>query len=152
MVQAEMKRNWDTSAFNQLFSHIKSHEIPMTSPVQIEFADKTRRPKRQKMAFLYERPEQGTLGKDGSVSVVDVSPKVVLSIGYRGWETPETLADAQARFDAWLEEHDDYEADGGLRAMSWNSPAVPERQRYYQLQQPIRAKTDAAPASDAAQD
>ena len=68
-------------AFWQLFEHIKKNDVAMTAPVEMTldtgFAMRD-------MAFLYERPDQGAPGAQGSVAVLDLEPVRVLSVGVRG--------------------------------------------------------------------
>ncbi len=138
----------NNTAFYQLFNHIKRHNIPMTAPVEIEYTAAGDQAERRSMGFLYQHDQQGELGPDGPVSVEDVPAALVLSIGQRGWTTPETLQAAETRFERWITTHQaQVEPAGPLRVMSWNSPMVPAAKRYYEIQQPIRPIDDQASAA-----
>ncbi len=132
-----------TVPFMKLFRHIQSRDIPMTVPVQMETRGDDGVTRRTSMGFLYRTPDQGPTGEaEDDVEVVDAPPSKALSIGYRGYESRKAIRSARARFDRWLAENEQYVADGELRIMGWNGPAVAGSRRYYEVQLPVRpAKT-----------
>ena len=73
--------------FWALFQHIKQNNVTMTAPVEMDYGDpRTAKSKERSMSFLYERPDQGSTGRQGSVAVIDVPAMTVVSIGCRGGE------------------------------------------------------------------
>jgi hypothetical protein len=129
------------AAFWSLFSHIKKNGIPMTAPVQMDYrSDSSGRAEQAQMAFLYESTQQGSLGRDGRVAVMDVMPVTAVSTGVRGRRTRQQLEDARNRLERWLEANKDrYEASGSMRIMGYNSPFVPAERQYFEVQIPIEA-------------
>lgn len=127
--------------FNQLFSHIKANDIPMTAPVEMGYADASvaegTQPAMDSMAFLYRYPGTGTPEDDGDVAVRDMPGQTVVSIGVRGGYTPEQYADALARLDTWFDQHPEYTRAGPPRTLGYNSPFVPAFFRYGEVQLPV---------------
>jgi hypothetical protein len=126
-------------SFWTLFRHIKRNKIAMTAPVQLDYAsDDGQRPRETSMAFLYGSRDMGSPGQSGSVSVVDLAPATVVSIGVRGARTDEKVLAARSKLRAWLESQQEFVADGDLRVMAHNSPFVPRDRQYFEVQFPIR--------------
>lgn len=129
------------SAFWTLFNHIKRSEIAMTAPVEITYsAARDAVPKKSVMSFLYRSTEQGQLGNQGKVQVVDIPAQMALSIGIRGDASAERVADAQRRLENWLKtDNAGYEAAGAFRVMGYNSPFVSNSKRFTEVQIPVVA-------------
>ncbi|MBX3463600.1 MAG: heme-binding protein [Planctomycetes bacterium] len=143
MVRTTM-RGGSMGAFWPLFRHIQQREIAMTTPVQVDYDAAVDRART--MAFLYGSPDLGEAGPDGRVEVVDVPAMTVLSIGSRGYERPDRVAELRGRLQAWLAASPTWEAAGPLRTMAYNSPSVGADRRYFEVQLPIRPRPDGAPA------
>lgn len=125
--------------FFTLFRHIKSNNIAMTAPVQMEYAKEESGPLRQEsMAFLYGSAAIGEVGKQGRVTVMDASPTTVVSAGVRGLRSKKVLAETADRLERWIEANSDYEAAGPVRVMGYNSPFVLATRQYFEVQIPIR--------------
>jgi hypothetical protein len=132
----------ESSAFWTLFTHIKKKDIAMTAPVEMPYGvgDKDKL-QAKAMAFLYRSPKQGKAGTDEKVEVIDVAPIMALSMGMRGEVNKTRLAEAKAHLEAWLNEHArEYEASGPLRVMGYNSPFVAAKQRFTEVEIPVRRK------------
>jgi hypothetical protein len=137
------------SQFWTLFRHIKQNDIQMTAPVEMDFGNPRSEGSMKSMSFLYESPEQGTAGKTGIVDVNDVPAMTVVSIGCRGSQTAEAVAEAKKKLLAYLEEKkDQWIADGPMRVMGYNSPFVPRSRNFFEVQIPLKA---VKPASEAGQ-
>lgn len=136
VVTEESGRAGTTPMFRELFRHISSNDIPMTSPVDMSYA--AAEPDRMTgMAFLYRTPELGPVGEDGAVRVVDVAPRTFASTGVRGAYTSEHHAEGLARLRAWLDAQSTWRADGASRYLGYNSPFVPWFWRYGEVQVPV---------------
>ena len=122
-------------AFWELFQHIQKHEIPMTAPVEMTY-DTTG--DEVDMAFMYERPAQGSAGPDGDVEVVDIEPMLVASIGCRGWSSEAAVAEAYVALAEWVLERDDLQIAGPTRRFGYNGPSVRGDRRYFEVQIPVR--------------
>ncbi|MDH3584129.1 MAG: heme-binding protein [Phycisphaerae bacterium] len=125
-------------AFMQLFRHIKRNKIAMTAPVEQQLRADGR--SLTSMAFYYGRADQGEVGPDQAVKVVDRPAMKVISIGFRGYATEQARATAAKQLLKWLSDHPELESCGLMRTMGYNSPFVPGMLRYWELQIPIRAK------------
>lgn len=143
----------DNGAFMTLFNHIKKNDIAMTAPVEMEIAPgldgagKGEDAAMDSMAFLYRTPDLGEPGADGDIEVTDVPASTVVSIGVRGRSTPQRVAEAVAKLDAWLEANAaEWRAVDGepARYLGYNSPMVPPAMRYGEVQR--RVERVAAPA------
>ncbi len=125
--------------FSQLFFHIQKNNIPMTAPIEIQLATAGEGLTMTGMAFMYESITQGTLGQDGNVSVIDEAPELAVSIGMRGEMNLTDVQQAKASLEAFIRQHGNLVASGGLRTMGYNSPRVPEADKYYEVQIPVKA-------------
>jgi hypothetical protein len=125
--------------FWTLFRHIKLNDVQMTAPVEMDYGDPTaEKTTRRSMSFLYPSPDQGTIGKQGSVEVVDVPASTVVSIGCRGRQTPEAISAARQKLLAYLaEKKDQYAIAGPMRVMGYNSPFVPRDRNFFEVQIPV---------------
>jgi hypothetical protein len=140
--QYPARRLAKAEGFWTLFRHITANDIAMTAPVQMEYeADDRGRVQQRSMAFYYGSGNLGAPGKQGSVSVIDDQPQWVATVGVRGFSTRNSIAAAKAQLEAWLARHPEYEADGMLRVMGYNSPMVRGDRQFHEVQLPIRKRT-----------
>jgi len=111
------------------------------------------------MLFMYTHPDMGQLGQDPTarpgqdVEVVQLPPMQVLSLGFFGNADRGQVNDALAMLQRHLADRDDLVAVGPPRLMGYNSPMVPARNRYSEVQIPVRPAepnvSNDAPATDA---
>jgi hypothetical protein len=129
----------ESSAFWNLFEHIKREEIAMTAPVEMSYRETETGDRREKtMAFLYGSRDLGQTGREGPVSVVDVPPKTVVSIGVRGDRSEATVQSAREHLVNWIEANSArYQPAGEMRVMGYNSPFLPARRRFFEVQIPV---------------
>ena len=127
--------------FWTLFQHIKQNNVTMTAPVEMDYGDpRAPKNKERSMSFLYERPDQGSPGKQGNVEVIDVPAMTVVSIGCRGARTASAIAEAREKLVTWLDEKKgEYVAAGPMRIMGYNSPFVPRDRSFFEVQIPVKA-------------
>lgn len=133
------------SGFFRLFAHITSNQIEMTAPVEMTYDSPKGKSLRQlDMAFLYGDPKTGEVGKKlGGVTVEDVPAMTTVSIGMKGESERANLAPIEERLEAWLAENaPEYERSGKLRLLGYNSPQVPAKSRYYEVELPVRKKSE----------
>ncbi len=127
--------------FMPLFNHIKKHDIAMSSPVEITWADPQTRPsdaEPSSMAFVYREPGLGKTGVDGKVEVIDVPPQLFVSIGIRGSYNRKHLVEGVSQLRSWLADHaSEYKQTGPPRYLGYNSPFVPPFLRFGEVQLPI---------------
>ena len=128
--------------FFTLFNHIKKNSIEMTAPVEMTMAEKNGKYTESSMAFLYQETTLGKVGPQGNVAVLDTTECTVVSVGMRGSPSSENIDSARR----WLLEKikttpQAYEIAGELKVMGYNSPFMPEKLRYYEVQLPLKLPT-----------
>jgi hypothetical protein len=135
-----------SSAFWPLFQHIKSREIAMTSPVEMDYRDwsagDSRTPREWTMSFLYRTADLGPTGKDGSIRVVDAEPITVISIGMRGAYGLASVEAGLAELERWLAGQDEWIEAGDPRALNYNGPYVAARDKWSEVQIPVRMQSE----------
>lgn len=137
---AKVANGGGNGSFFTLFNHIKKNNIEMTAPVEMTMAEKNGKFTESSMAFLYQQTTLGKTGPQGNVAVLDTTESLVASIGMIG--SPSTAALDSAK--RWLLEKikassQPYEVVGELRVMGYNSPFMPEKLRYYEVQLALKA-------------
>ena len=128
--------------FFTLFNHIKKNNIEMTAPVEMTMIEKNGKYTESSMAFLYQETTLGKVGPQGNVAVLDTTECTVVSVGMRGSPSSENIKSARR----WLLEKiknapEAYEIAGELKVMGYNSPFMPEKLRYYEVQLPLKLPT-----------
>lgn len=133
------------NTFFRLFNHIKSNKIEMTSPVEMRYEESDQKYQQIDMAFLYGAPDWGKVGDAGDgVIVEDIPAMSTVAIGLTGDfdPNPSTYIDA---LESWLARNaSDYERDGQVRVMGYNSPFVRKSQRFFEIEIPVRKRTSDA--------
>lgn len=137
LARASWKGDSPDGLFMRLFQHIKSKDIPMSTPVESTYATKGES-EESSMAFIYPDDTTGQVGEADGVEVMDVPAQQVVSIGERGRDSEESVAAARSKLEAWLKAHPAVKPDGELRVMSYNSPMVPDEKAYYEVQIPVK--------------
>jgi hypothetical protein len=126
-------------AFFKLFGHITLNQIAMTAPVELTYAAGEREQINQRsMAFLYENQEIGNPIQAGPITVSDVAPMTVVSLGVRGDYSRDRVVEGEKQLRAWLDQNGEYEVAGNLRLLGYNSPMVPVERRFAELQFPVK--------------
>jgi hypothetical protein len=146
-----------TNGFFPLFRHIQRRDIPMTAPVEMDYAgmptDGSAGPDEWTMSFLYRSPDEGDTGADQAdprVRIVDTEPVTVLALGVRGSMTGGTLRAALERLDRWILDSDEWTFAGDVRTFGYNGPATPRGLRWWEVQVPVKraAATQTPPDAD----
>jgi hypothetical protein len=137
-------------SFWPLFNHIKSRDIAMTSPVEMDYEGMPLSgegaPDRYTMSFLYRTADLGPAGDADGVMVVDVDPMTVLAVGLNGDYGMRRVKEGMERLEAWLSAQSQWEADGSPRAFYYNGPYVWGSRKWSEIQVPIRRVGEAASA------
>lgn len=144
--------------FWPLFNHISRNDIPMTSPVEIEYSGvyndlTTLEPTVDgawTMSFLYRVKSMGPLGNDGPVKIVDTAEVTVVSTGVRGPYGMTVTRDGMKVLKEWLDAQTEWEVAGSPRVFHYNGPSVRDRNKWSEVQIPIRKREQAATAADPA--
>ncbi|TVQ32890.1 MAG: ABC transporter substrate-binding protein [Phycisphaeraceae bacterium] len=128
-------------AFYPLFLHIQSRDIAMTAPVEMDYRDweGDGRPREWTMSFLYRTADMGEEGgAERGVTVRDIQPVTVLSIGLAGQPRTREIDSALETLRLWIAEQDEWEITGDPRALFYNGPSDPLNTRWSEAQLPIR--------------
>jgi hypothetical protein len=148
--------------FWPLFQHIKKHDIPMTSPVEMDFhsekvaganqpadqAPDANAPSKWTMSFLYRTADLNKTGSEGSVVVADAPPVTVISVGTKGSYSQDSLEDALNILAAALAQNPEWRANGSPRALYYNGPDTRENNLWGEVQIPIVPRSAAAGTSE----
>jgi hypothetical protein len=141
-----------TIGFWKLFSHIKSRDIAMTSPVEIEYGGLSvdaeagsPRGGAWSMAFLYREPSLGPTGDSGGVDVLDSTETTYLSAAALGNYGVDDAARLLPKLRAALAELPNFEVVGSVRVLHYNGPEAPAGRRWMEVQIPVRMKNAATP-------
>jgi NADH dehydrogenase [ubiquinone] 1 alpha subcomplex assembly factor 1 len=121
LARADMEAS-QNGAFWQLFQHIKKHDIPMTAPVEMTYDEAG---DEIDMAFMYEDVRQGETG--------------------RGNSTERAVDAAREALFAWIAARPELEPAGPARQFGYNSPMVSSSKRYFEVQIPIRERSEPVP-------
>ena len=136
--------------FWPLFNHIKSREIAMTSPVEMDYKPAGERtplaPMQDAegswtMSFLYRKAGLGPTGEDGRIKVVDTPEMTVLSIGMRGAYGMGTVNSGMDALSKWLAAQSQWEATGDPRGLNYNGPEVPMKNKWSEVQIVVRRQS-----------
>lgn len=147
-IGGSMSPDWGMNfAFFPLFNHIKRREIAMTSPVEVDYdglgTPGATRPTEWTMSFLYRTPELGAAGidpKDERVVVEDTPPVTVVALGMRGPYKLERVNAGLAILHDWLAGQSEWEQAGDPRALFYNGPEVRARDKWLEVQLPVRRR------------
>jgi len=132
-------------AFWPLFEHIKSHDIAMTSPVEMDYRDLSAgsdvEPKDWSMAFLYRTKDLNAAGREGRIEVEDAAPVTVLAVGMKGDYSMELVRGGMETIEAWLAANPGWRAAGSWRSLYYNGPALLWWNKWAEVQMPVRASS-----------
>lgn len=155
VVSGEGDPDWGMNAsFWPLFGHIKRRDIPMTSPVLMDYrglggGDLTPagEVKSWSMAFLYRTAAQGATGTDSAderVKIVDVPEAQVLAVGLQGTYSMKRVRQGVEMLAQWMNAHPEWKPAGEVRAFFYQGPDTPARLLWSEVHLPI-APSGAAP-------
>jgi hypothetical protein len=91
------------------------------------------------MAFLYRSPDMNKTGPDGKVTVRDVAPITVLSIGLKGDYSMELVERGREALRDFLAANPRWRIAGDWRALYYNGPAILFWNKWAEIQVPVRA-------------
>lgn len=141
-------------AFWPLFNHIKSRDIAMTSPVEMDYADVSgasdRTTRNWTMSFLYRYTDQGPTGEDGRVIVRDAPQVTVLAAGVKGDYGLSKATPAMEQIEAWLAANPQWKPAGAWRSLYYNGPQLRWWNKWGEVQIPVVPADAPAGASAAA--
>jgi hypothetical protein len=134
--------------FFPLFNHIQRRRIAMTSPVEVDFraagGGDTPQDVEWTMSFLYRSADLGPTGvdeRDRRVRIVDTEPVTVVSVGLQGPYRLRRMMEAVKEIEAWLLQNPQWEVAGEPRALYYNGPEQPDRNKWAEAQVPVRRRS-----------
>ncbi len=129
------------SAFWPLFNHIKSHDIAMTTPVEIDYRDMNSRDSSSRdwsMAFLYRTTDMNQPGEEGEVVVRDAQPVTVVAIGLKGNYSMSLVRRGMETIEAWLADNPQWQPAGSWRSLYYNGPSLLWWNKWAEVQLPVK--------------
>jgi len=143
-----MSPDWGMNlAFFPLFNHIKRRDIAMTSPVELNYSglepSGKKGPNSWTMSFLYRSADIAPAGidpKDTRILIEDLPPMTVVAIGMRGDYKLSRVKSGISELRGWLSQQPDWEEAGEPRALFYNGPEVRSRDKWLEVQLPVRRR------------
>lgn len=105
--------------FRRLFSYISENNVSMTVPVEARVENA------QMKFYVGTKDKIKALKDQGSVQVVTVPQRTVLSIGIRGTYSESNFVRAKATLEQWLTDNKEYRQAGEAYAVFWDAPFMP---------------------------
>ncbi len=147
-ISGTMTPDWGMNfAFFPLFNHIKRRDIAMTSPVELNYArlepSTSKGPESWTMSFLYRSADLAPVGidpKDARVLIEDIPPVTVVAIGMRGDYKLNRVKNGVSDLREWLSQQTEWEEAGEPRALFYNGPEVRSRDKWLEVQLPVRRR------------
>ncbi|MDF5722865.1 MAG: heme-binding protein [Rhizonema sp. PD37] len=135
------------AAFEPLYRHISSNDIPMTAPVETRYpiitlqegqSGKGDEIGQAEVSFLYRDKDVHPQNVAQDIQVEDHPAMTVVSIGVQGAYTFTSYQQNLERLREWLRQHPNYTVSGPPRRFLYNSPFTPDVIKYSEVQIPIR--------------
>jgi len=105
--------------FRRLFNYISENNVAMTVPVEARVDNA------QMKFYVGTKDKIKALKDQGSVQVVTVPQRTVVSIGIRGAYTESSFVKAKAQLEQWLKDNKEYRQAGDAYAVFWDAPFMP---------------------------
>ena len=136
------------AAFEPLYRHISSNNIPMTAPVETRYPIITLQEGQSgnaleevgqaKVSFLYRDTDVHPQNIAQGIQVEDHPAMTVVSIGLQGAYTFTSYQQNLERLREWLRLHPNYTVSGPPRRFFYDSPFTPDVLKYSEVQIPIK--------------
>jgi len=105
--------------FRRLFNYISENNVAMTTPVEARIENA------QMKFYVGTKDKVKALQDQGSVRIVIVPQRTVVSIGIRGVYTEGSFEKARAQLEQWLKDNKEYRQSGDVYAVFWDAPFMP---------------------------
>ncbi|MBR8839574.1 MAG: heme-binding protein [Stigonema ocellatum SAG 48.90 = DSM 106950] len=135
------------AAFEPLYRHITSNNIPMTAPVETRYpiitlqegqSGKTLEVGQAEVSFLYRDKDVHPQNIAQGIQVEDHPAMTVVSIGLQGAYTFASYQQNLERLREWLRQHPNYTVSGPPRRFFYDSPFTPDVLKCSEVQIPIK--------------
>ncbi len=141
-------------AFAMCFAFLKAQSLQMTTPVLWDDAvvdepeenreeaaadaDSENESATRRMHFVLQSPELAQPGRWGPVTVQDMPALRVASVALRGPLNRGTIQRCKQNLRQYLADRPTVQSAGPVRILGYNSPQIPEDQRFWEVQVPIQ--------------
>lgn len=105
--------------FRRLFNYISENNVAMTVPVE------ARVDHAQMKFYVGSKDKIKALKDQGSVQVITVPQRTVVSIGVRGAYNESNFIKAKEKLAQWLKDSAEYRQAGDAYAVFWDAPFMP---------------------------
>jgi DNA gyrase inhibitor GyrI len=105
--------------FRRLFNYISENNVAMTTPVEARIENA------QMKFYVGTKDKIKALQDQGSVQIVTVPQRTVVSVGIRGAYTEGSFVKAKAKLMQWLADNKEYRQTGDAYGVFWDAPFMP---------------------------
>jgi len=135
------------AAFEPLYRHISSNNIPMTAPVETRYpiitlqegqSGKADEVGQAEVSFLYRDKDVHPQNVAQGIQVEEHPAMTVVSIGLQGAYTFSSYQQNLERLREWLRQHPNYTVSGLPRRFFYDSPFTPDALKSSEVQIPIK--------------
>ena len=117
--------------FRRLFNYISENNVAMTAPVEARIENA------QMKFYVGTKDKLKELKDRGSVKVVTIPQRTVVSIGIRGTYTESNFEKAKTQLEQWLRDNTGYQQAGAAYAVYWDAPFMPWFLKRSEVQIPV---------------
>ncbi|MAS97400.1 MAG: hypothetical protein CMF29_00495 [Kiritimatiellaceae bacterium] len=122
----------NNSLFGKLFRYIKTHNIPMTTPVKAEINP-------GKMGFYINKKNHfRAFPTTATIQLVVEPAYTVLSMGKRGGYSEKNFQETRQELVQHLESHPEWHSTGEAYAVYWDGPYIPNFAKRFEVHIPIQ--------------
>ncbi len=135
------------AAFEPLYRHISSNNIPMTAPVETRYpiitlqegqSGRADEVGQAEVSFLYRDKDVHPQNVAQGIQVEDHPAMTVVSIGLQGAYTFTSYQQNLERLREWLRQHPHHTVSGPPRRFFYDSPFTPDALKFSEVQIPIK--------------
>jgi DNA gyrase inhibitor GyrI len=105
--------------FRRLFNYISENNVAMTTPVEARIENA------QMLFHVGTKDKIKALQDQGSVRILTIPQRTVMSMGIRGAYTENNFEKAKARLKQWLADNKAYRQAGDAYGVFWDAPFMP---------------------------
>ena len=120
--------------FGRLFNYIKSHDIPMTAPVEGSLDEDARM-----IFYVGPNVQEEGLTDEGDVRVLRLKERTVAAIGGRGSYREKNVRRYQEKLEQYLASQDINQPAGPAYTVFWNPPFIPWFLRHLEVHIPVQS-------------
>ena len=131
-----------SQAFSPLYEHISQNKISMTAPVETRYPASTIESKEMSgeatVSFLYRNTDIYPDEIASNITVEDIPPQTVVSLGQVGGYSYESYVEGLEKLKDWLSSNTNYVRSGKPRRLFYDGPYKPDATKRSEIQIPIK--------------